>query len=40
VQQALVEAGRLTVRFSFHNAQFKNGAPAAYAADIIDRRLA
>ncbi len=36
-QHALVEAGHSRVRFSFHNAQ-KSGAPAALAADIIDRR--
>ena len=40
VQQELVAAGHSRVRFSFHNAQKKNGTPNAYAADIIDRRWA
>jgi peptidoglycan L-alanyl-D-glutamate endopeptidase CwlK len=36
-QQALKDAGRSTVSFSFHNHTYK-GLPAALAADIIDRR--
>jgi peptidoglycan L-alanyl-D-glutamate endopeptidase CwlK len=40
VQQRLVEKGNSKVRFSFHNAQKKNGTPNAYAADIIDKRWA
>ena len=40
VQQELVANGNSTVRFSFHNAQMKNGTPKAYAADIIDKRWA
>jgi peptidoglycan hydrolase-like protein with peptidoglycan-binding domain len=39
-QLELVEAGRSRVRFSFHNAQKKDGTPNAYAADIIDKRWA
>ena len=30
--------GRSKVRFSFHNAQKKDGTPNAYAVDVIDRR--
>ena len=37
-QLELVEAGHSKVKFSFHNAQKKNGTPNAYAADIIDKR--
>ncbi len=40
VQQEIFERGDSRVRFSFHNAQQKNGTPNAYAADIIDRRWA
>jgi len=40
VQQELVAKGRSRVRFSFHNAQKRDGSPRAYAADIIDRRWA
>ena len=40
VQLELVKKGNSTVRFSFHNAQKKDGTPTAYAADIIDRRWA
>lgn len=40
VQQDLVAQGRSRVRFSFHNAQRRDGSPRAYAADIIDRRWA
>lgn len=40
VQRQLVAQGHSKVRFSFHNAQYKNGRPRAYAADIIDRRWA
>jgi len=40
VQHELVKQGKSTVRFSFHNAQKKNGAPNAYAVDVIDRRYA
>lgn len=39
-QLELVDAGHSKVRFSFHNAQKKNGTPNAYAADIIDKRWA
>lgn len=39
-QLELVEAGHSRVRFSFHNAQKKDGTPNAYAADIIDKRWA
>lgn len=39
-QLELVEAGHSRVRFSFHNAQKKNGSPNAYATDIIDKRWA
>ena len=39
-QLELVNAGHSRVRFSFHNAQKKNGTPNAYAADIIDKRWA
>jgi len=40
VQQEIVARGDSRVRFSFHNAQKKDGTPNAYAADIIDRRWA
>lgn len=40
VQLELVKKGNSKVRFSFHNAQKKNGTPNAYAADIIDKRWA
>ena len=38
VQLELVKKGRSKVKFSFHNAQTKDGTPNAYAADIIDVR--
>ena len=40
VQRLLFDKGNSKVRFSFHNAQFKNGKPRAYAIDVIDRRWA
>jgi peptidoglycan L-alanyl-D-glutamate endopeptidase CwlK len=40
VQHDLVLRGVSKARFSFHNAQKKDGTPSAYAADIIDRRWA
>jgi len=40
VQLELYNAGNSKVKFSFHNAQKKNGTPNAYAADIIDKRWA
>jgi len=40
VQRVLFDEGNSKVRFSFHNAQFKNGKPRAYAVDIIDKRWA
>ena len=40
VQRRLFQEGNSRVRFSFHNAQLKNGTPNAYAIDIIDRRWA
>jgi peptidoglycan L-alanyl-D-glutamate endopeptidase CwlK len=40
VQEDLVARGVSRVKFSFHNAQKKNGQPNAYAVDIIDRRYA
>lgn len=39
-QLELVKAGHSRVRFSFHNAQKKDGTANAYAADIIDKRWA
>lgn len=38
VQQELFKNGKSKVRFSFHNAQKKDGTPNSYAADIIDKR--
>jgi peptidoglycan L-alanyl-D-glutamate endopeptidase CwlK len=38
VQLELVKKGNSTVKFSFHNAQHKDGTPNAYAADVIDTR--
>ncbi|HEX8199220.1 MAG TPA: peptidoglycan-binding protein [Isosphaeraceae bacterium] len=38
VQLELVRKGNSTVKFSFHNAQKKDGTPNAYAADVIDTR--
>lgn len=38
VQLAIFEKGHTKVKFSFHNAQHKDGTPNAYAADIIDAR--
>lgn len=40
VQLEIVAKGNSKVRFSFHNAQKKNGTPNAYAVDIIDKRWA
>jgi peptidoglycan L-alanyl-D-glutamate endopeptidase CwlK len=40
VQQEIFAKGNSKVRFSFHNAQKKNGTPNAYAVDIIDKRWA
>ena len=40
VQLELFRQGNSKVKFSFHNAQQKNGTPNAYAADIIDSRYA
>lgn len=40
VQLELYRKGNSTVKFSFHNAQQKNGTPNSYAADIIDSRYA
>lgn len=40
VQRELLRKGHSKVGFSFHNAQYKNGRPRAYAVDIIDRRWA
>ncbi len=40
VQLQIVTQGNSKVRFSFHNAQKKNGTPNAYAVDIIDKRWA
>jgi hypothetical protein len=40
VQAELAASGHSTVKFSFHNAQTKEGKPNSYAADIIDARYA
>ena len=40
VQAELFKKGNSKVRFSFHNAQFPDGRPNAYAVDIIDKRWA
>ena len=40
VQLEIVAKGNSKVRFSFHNAQKKNGTPNSYAVDIIDKRWA
>ena len=40
VQLEIVAKGHSKVRFSYHNAQKKNGTPNAYAVDIIDKRWA
>jgi hypothetical protein len=40
VQLEIFKKGRSKVRFSFHNAQRKDGTPNAYAADIVDARYA
>lgn len=40
VQLELYKSGNTTVKFSFHNAQTKQGVPNAFAADIIDSRWA
>lgn len=39
-QLVLYRAGRSNVQFSFHNATYPDGRPAALAADVIDRRYA
>lgn len=39
-QLEIVKKGHSTVKFSFHNAQLKDGTPQSYAADIIDVRYA
>jgi len=39
-QLEIVKKGHSTVKFSFHNAQLKDGTPNSYAADIIDVRYA
>jgi peptidoglycan L-alanyl-D-glutamate endopeptidase CwlK len=39
VQLSLYNKGASKVKFSFHNAQMKDGTPRSYAADIIDRRF-
>ncbi|HTV24372.1 MAG TPA: M15 family metallopeptidase [Polyangiaceae bacterium] len=38
VQLELVERGHSRVKFSFHNAQLRDGTPNAYAADVVDSR--
>ena len=38
VQLELVKRGHSKVKFSFHNAQLRDGTPNAYAADVIDSR--
>jgi peptidoglycan L-alanyl-D-glutamate endopeptidase CwlK len=40
VQLELYRKGNTTVRFSFHNAQKRDGTPNAYAIDVIDSRYA
>jgi peptidoglycan L-alanyl-D-glutamate endopeptidase CwlK len=40
VQLELYENKKSKVKFSFHNAQTKEGIPNSYAADIIDKRWA
>lgn len=40
VQLELYRNRRTKVKFSFHNAQTRDGMPNAYAADIIDQRWA
>jgi peptidoglycan L-alanyl-D-glutamate endopeptidase CwlK len=40
VQLEIFKKGHTKVKFSFHNAQKKDGTPKAYAADIIDSRYA
>jgi peptidoglycan L-alanyl-D-glutamate endopeptidase CwlK len=40
VQLRLYEEGNSKVRFSFHNAQRRDGTPNSYAADIVDVRYA
>lgn len=40
VQLELYQKGNSKVKFSFHNAQLKDGTPDSYAADIIDSRYA
>ena len=38
VQQELFRRGVTRVKFSFHNAQQRDGTPNAFAADIVDQR--
>jgi len=38
VQLEIFKKGHTKVKFSFHNAQKKDGTPNAYAADIVDGR--
>ncbi|HRI71830.1 MAG TPA: M15 family metallopeptidase, partial [Polyangium sp.] len=40
VQLQLYRQGNTTVKFSFHNAQKRDGTPNAYAVDVIDSRYA
>jgi peptidoglycan L-alanyl-D-glutamate endopeptidase CwlK len=40
VQLELYRKGNTSVKFSFHNAQKKDGTPNAYAVDVIDVRWA
>ena len=40
VQLEIYKKHHTKVKFSFHNAQMKDGTPNAYAADIIDKRWA
>lgn len=39
-QMILFQSGRSRVKFSFHNAAYPDGRPAALAVDVIDRRYA
>ncbi|MBT1074309.1 peptidoglycan-binding protein [Geobacter grbiciae] len=39
VQMQLYYQGNSKVKFSFHNAQYPDGTPNAYAADIVDSRF-
>jgi peptidoglycan L-alanyl-D-glutamate endopeptidase CwlK len=38
VQLEIFKKGNTKVKFSFHNAQKRDGTPNAYAADIVDSR--